>query len=279
MRSPYDTLLYWIEERQRIHLAKTIGLPKPWTKDTILQSYRFCNVRREDDTETIWIAEHWRTPYATDPDLWFAMVVARLFNWHPTLQALGYPVPFNEVKMSHTLTKLRLEGEKVFSGAYIVSTNGHAMDKCAYLLERVLRPLWAERKAIRPTERDTLDSFHLRLSSHNGLGSFMAAQVVADLKYVAPLKHALDWKTWASSGPGSRRGLNRVLGLDVKAPWKEREWRAQLAELQGQVEYDLRPGIAPPHAQDLQNCLCEFDKYMRTALGEGRPRSTYPGTT
>ena len=31
------------------------------------------------------------------------------------------------------------------------------------------------------------------------------------------------------------------------------------------------------HAQDLQNCLCEFDKYERVRLNEGRPRSNYPG--
>lgn len=30
-------------------------------------------------------------------------------------------------------------------------------------------------------------------------------------------------------------------------------------------------------AQDLQNCLCEFDKYERVRMGQGRPRSRYPG--
>jgi hypothetical protein len=31
----------------------------------------------------------------------------------------------------------------------------------------------------------------------------------------------------------------------------------------------------PMHAQDLQNCLCEFDKYERARLGEGTPKQIY----
>jgi hypothetical protein len=33
------------------------------------------------------------------------------------------------------------------------------------------------------------------------------------------------------------------------------------------------------HAQDLQNCLCEFDKYERVRLGEGRPKAKYNGVS
>jgi hypothetical protein len=31
------------------------------------------------------------------------------------------------------------------------------------------------------------------------------------------------------------------------------------------------------HLQDVQNCLCEFDKYERVKYGQGKPRSSYPG--
>jgi hypothetical protein len=31
----------------------------------------------------------------------------------------------------------------------------------------------------------------------------------------------------------------------------------------------------PLHAQDLQNCLCEFDKYERARLGQGVPKQIY----
>jgi len=36
-------------------------------------------------------------------------------------------------------------------------------------------------------------------------------------------------------------------------------------------------GIGMPKmcAHDLQNCACEFDKYMRVKLGEGEPKQLY----
>lgn len=282
----YKDLFAWMKERHAICTRREAGKPKPWTTDPILQSYRFCNVYRELDTVTQWIASNWRQPWAHDRDLWFAMVVARLVNWPDTLFTLEsaiyrggsvqwYPLAF--VKQMH---RRRDAGEKVFSGAYIVSTNGHKMDKAEYLAEHVLTPLWQARAQVRPREGDTLASFHARLMEFDGMGSFMAAQVVADVKYTpgGVLLGAPDWWTWAASGPGSRRGLNRVCGFSVDDPWREERWLEDLSALQTSVDRLMAKAKMPRlHAQDLQNCLCEFDKYERVRLGEGKPRSLYPG--
>jgi hypothetical protein len=103
----------------------------------------------------------------------------------------------------------------------------------------------------------------------------MTGQVVADLKYAegCVLRKASDWDTWALSGPGSRRGLNRLLSKPKDTPWKETVWHERLLELQAELRKD---GIGI-HAQDVQNNLCEFDKYLRVLHNEGRPRSLYPG--
>lgn len=277
--TPQDTLLYWIKERQSVYTKRQQGKPRPWTKDPILQSYRFCNVYREQDTVTRWIAQNWRDPYdGVDQDAWFAMVVARVINWPETLEEIGYPVPWNRKWFRAVVHQRQEQGEKAYSGAYIVSTNGHAMDKADYLAQHVLTPLWIARATLRPLVGDTLASYHARLSQFNGMGSFMSAQVVADLKYVSPLCGVTDWWSWAASGPGSRRGLNRVLGRPVKDPWREADWLTELRKLHLRVVPLMdRARLPTIHAQDLQNCLCEFDKYMRTLNGEGRPRATYPG--
>jgi hypothetical protein len=92
----------------------------------------------------------------------------------------------------------------------------------------------------------------------------MGGQIVADLKYVAPLRHAADWHTFAAPGPGSRRGLNRVLGRPVNARWKDDEWRCELRRLHNSLQPQLEgTGLGELHAQCLQNCLCELDKYER----------------
>ena len=113
-------LLYWIRERQKIFEKKEAGKKWPWTKDEILQSYRFCNVYREQDTETIWIHKHWLMPNKygqDDPDAWFAMCVARFINWHTTLDKIGYPVPWRPAKVLSKMRAMKAQGLKVFTGA------------------------------------------------------------------------------------------------------------------------------------------------------------------
>ena len=37
----------------------------------------------------------------------------------------------------------------------------------------------------------------------------------------------------------------------------------------------LEPYVPALEMRDIEHCLCEFDKYERTRLGEGRPRAKY----
>jgi hypothetical protein len=275
-------LFNFIKERQNIYLAREAGKPKPWTKNPFLQRYRFCNVYREQDRVTQWIAENWRTPHKNDRELWFAMAVARFVNLPDSLDAVGWPVPWREQYFIDTLHRRQQQKQTVFNAAYIVSTNGMSMDKIEYVARMVLSPLWAGRgrvnEVIHPKPVPALAQVHCCLTRFEGLGSFMGAQVIADLKYVQPLRKARDWQTWAASGPGSRRGLNRMLGYAPDQNWIESRWLAALQELQSKINPKMKKaGMEPLHAQDLQNCLCEFDKMERARLGEGRPKQRYAG--
>ena len=274
-------LVAFIKEREAIRLKKEAGKPRPWTKDLILGKYRFCNIHREDDRVTKELrqisfidGQQWH-----DPDEWFWWIVARLFNNPDTMRALaGLILPWKPERVRKILHVRKAKSLKNFNAAYIVSTNGVAMDKVDYLVERVLNPLWAARKLMRPSNH-TLEEYRRELMQYDGLGSFIAAQVVADLKYMEPLKSAPDWWTFAASGPGSRRGMNRVMGREVNAPQPEAVWRENLAVLSMGVHSFSRGGhVVLPirmHNQDLQNCLCEFDKYERARLGEGTPKQIY----
>lgn len=273
---------YWIAEREKARLGREYNWPKPWTLDSIIQQYRFCNVRREDDKVTKWIKHNWRDPYDGNVNMVTAMVVARLFNRIETLELVKFP-EFDRVQfpywLENTRKKLkdyRTEGNTVFTGAYLVSTNGHSMDKIDYLLDRVVTPI-----AKSPMFGDahsahwkSLSLFHSCLVAYDGMGSFMAGQVVADLKYTTVLRNAEDWWTWAPIGPGSRRGLNRYFGRKLEASIKTEQVLAELNMLKLQVQQRL--GIELP-VHDIQNVCCETDKYLRTKLGEGKPRSRYAG--
>ena len=273
-----ERLLYWVMKREAIRLCREAGEPPPWTSDPILRDWSFCNVRREHDRVTRWIAEHWRTPHAVDADLFFAMAVARFVNRPDTLAELEYPVPWDRDHFVTVLQAREARDDQVFGGAYIIpggGKSGKGVPKIEHIAG-VLDALWTRRKQLRPRDDNSLLGFYGRLKQMQGLGSFLAAQVVADTKYVAPLRGARDWSTFAAPGPGSERGLNRVLGRPVEASWTEDAWRTELRKLHEAIAPDLqRMGIGELHAQDLQNCLCEVDKMERVRLGEGKPKRRF----
>lgn len=278
-KTKVTAFIKFITERELIRIRKEAGEPQhTWTKDLILGRFRFCNVFREDDRVTRWIAKNWRAPLAGHANMFFAMSVARLVNWPGTLSLMD-PLMIASKWHPRLLVKAvahqRAHGRKAWGGAYIVSTNGQSMDKAEYVACKVLGPLWEQRTHLSPVLGDTLENFSEHLQEHNGFKGFMAGQVIADMKYDSkgPLFHAEDWDTWAVSGPGSRRGLNRMCDRDLRAPWKEREWMELVRKLRQQV--NSRSSIGALHAQDIQNCLCEFDKYERVRLGQGQPRALY----
>lgn len=279
--APHQVHFYhWILEREKCRKGRESNgtIIKPWSTDPILQSYRFCNVRREDDTVTKWIHENWIQGYQHRVDakrMVLAMIIARTINRVETLKAIGFPLNgFNDyLENARVILKNRRAAKQpVWTGAYLVSTNGHQMDKIDYILDKVWAPF--EFKGRAPDIGETLAHYHAYLMNFDGLGSFMAGQVIADLKFTRWLYKAKDWLFWAPIGPGSKRGLNRYFGRPIEAAIKSTQVQEELLGVQLQVHSRLDLTLA---VHNIQNVMCEYDKYMRVLLGEGAPRSTYSG--
>lgn len=268
-------IVEFVGQRELARKNHDAGKPRPYCNDPIINAYRFCNVRREDDKVTRWIKKYWREPYKGHRNMAGAMLLARLINWPPTLAAIGFPEVWHPGDIIETIEKLP---GKVWSGAYIVSTCGKSMSKVDYVVDKVDDMIGVLEYT--PWLDCTLEMYHHKLCGIDGLGAgFLAAQVVADLKYVDPnLLVAPDWKTFAVSGPGSRRGLARAFQLPTDYSWKEYEWKEYLEVMIERVAPQLSFGMEI-HAQDWQNVMCEFDKWMRVRTAEGRPRARYAPDT
>ena len=283
-----DPLLHWASEREKIRLKKLEGLPPPWTNDPFLNKYRFCNVRRRDDRVSQWLINN---AYNCDDDMgrhvfiqWVAL--CRWINWPPTLEHIisdGHLLTNTSIDLpgiGDVIDDLVLEGDKAWTGAYMVRAPSKkkypGVTKGRFVAETVVGAL-ADRKVFDKIGGDLLTNQSCKATwenfvALNNWGSFMAGQVVADLTYTPLLSGAYDLCTWAPQGPGSKRGFNRLLGRPLKTKIEETEWTEKLQEWRWQV---VKVTGLEINLMDLQNFLCETDKYLRVKYGEGRPRSTY----
>lgn len=290
-----EYLSHWIAERDSIRVRKEEkNLPAPWTDDPVLRNNRFCNVRRMDDKVSRWLLANWYEPMreASPRVIITAATLARHINWPDTLQFLmdeGFTGAGHWWQHNLTLSRLnkrRRMGAKVFTGVYIIngaqkSESGYGMTKVEQVVQRVDN-VWNWVGEWPKGERTTsMATLHAGLMSIHGIGSFMAGQIVADLRFTHVLADATDAMQWAPRGPGSTRGMNRLLGyLNLHAGCSGAEWQARMQALWATLM--KQPGAARKalkrcELMDLQNCLCEFDKYMRVRNGEGRARNRYPG--
>jgi len=262
------SLLYWIKEREQVRIYKQAGLSKPWSKDPVFQRTYFCNVQRENDKVTKFIRQMY-SPHVSHPLFVHNIILSRFLNWPPTLEYIQYIE--NQVDwdcLGPMLHDLKDTGVKVWGNAYVVTTHGIPMDKIDYLCDRVMPSIEKFAPLAFPSCRHTADL----LMFIEGISTFMAGQVVADLKNTEghPLQDSKDWWTFALPGPGSRRGMDWLYGEKVP----ESQWYPNLMALQR----ELKLAAIVLCAQDIQNCLCEFDKYMRVKNGTGRSKRIYNGT-
>jgi len=274
--SELSVLAYWIKEREAIRVQKDAGKPKPWTKDPILRAHKFCNVVRAYDRVSRWLRAHWYSRTASVQTLLAGATCARLFNWPDTLEEYagkrkfkGWTPQWMEVTCMQRIAR----GDKVFTGAYLI--NGAAGGpKYAQVCRIITEVAHSPNTVVRDSTRET----HANLMRFKGIGSFIAGQIVADLVWTKALNKAKDIYTWAPIGPGSRRGMRRLLGLSARGGMAQAEFEGNLLDLFRLLHTKYRiPVVKRMNIMDLQNCLCEFDKMRRMQNGEGRMRSHYPG--
>lgn len=298
--SPERLDLFWsfIAERQNIWVRRYVQkLPPPWTSDPVLRHERFTNVYRELDPGTIYAVEHILEVEAPEEDRIFNVMLYRLIGRSETHEVLGFQrvSDFDSDRFVDRLRWMRdIRGRSPFTAAYMVSGYTHmGSSEKAVNIARLLVELAGH-----------FDFFHthLRISrsaaqayetirSQQGFGNFLAYQILVDLLYPLQINNGrpllpFSHDDWASAGPGAQRGIHMLLLPQVRVqPLEVMRWLRR----NQQVEFE-RLGIVFPYLireagdrQDIslaniQNCLCEFHKYVKIRAGTGRGRRKFvPG--
>ena len=305
----------YAQERHRIYNARQDGATSPWTNDPILHKFKFCNVFRELDVVTMWFNEHVRGPLKDSPDVLLATVLFRFFNRVTTGEAIFVDgetggnvtaweclLNFGSSGMSDTKKAIlsKCGTGPYVTGSYIIkSPNG--MDKLTGVLWAVEQFMTSNRELLfrgpngnelaqnmdhkgvaRRCINDnsvSLEQMWNWLKQFPYLGDFTAYEIVTDLRHTALLSNAPDIYTWANPGPGAMRGLNRLYGRDKDMSQRKHvficEMRNLLEIANKHHKWPANPSGLPVEMRDIEHTLCEFDKYERVRLGQGRPRGVY----
>jgi hypothetical protein len=290
-----EAFFRYAREREtiRIHREEQ-GWPKPWSDDPVLQEYRFCNVFREDDKVTRHFREHYREPLRNSADVLLATIIYRWFNRPETIDRLRKADAFlvdSTLGVNHHLewdaqaARRALTGvNPIVTAAYIVKTpNGkNKLEGILWCIEQV--SLHCGMLAQMILHERSLQKTCQALQEYPFLGPFMAYEIVTDLRHTRLLETATDITTWANPGPGAARGLGRVLHdradhFNANSVRDAHALQEGMRMLLSESQDGRNWPISWPRweMREVEHTLCEFDKYERARLGEGKPKQRYGG--
>ena len=275
--------LHTFLERYTIYIKK--GMPekmfneRPWTEDTILDKFSFTNSFRQYDKCSKWMIDKIIRPYTDHKDLWKFIIIYRYissFNIYNEMDRRGLLL---DVRVAEdVIANMYKRGELTFNRCFL--RNPHTS-------EGTLRAHQVPFTIIRDIEKDgrindviseqSYEKLVNYLQRFTGNGPFMSNQYALDMAYSNQF-NPTDRNTYAAMGPGSKRGMNYLLGEASEAPLSQRRWLngaimlhhylktvwSQYACSDGSVEY-----LEYLHIQEVQNWCCEFGKYVRI-LGQAQ---------
>ena len=233
----------FVLDRYRIHKIKDVeGLPAPWTKNPVLQEFKFTNVRREHDRQTRYLIEN----ISTNPDLTLEDKIVNTFlfrswnNW-ATLKSFGFPYPAKMLYNPELKEKVRplyqglqeLYPDRLwYNNAYNQGGTKHAWKfpagdgyQRAYKESEAkkykdwepdipLRPfhvgVWLGQQKIveRLLEAKNQQECFDTIKSVRGFADFLAYQVFVDLTYIKEFPFSEN--EFVIAGPGCKRGLDHI---------------------------------------------------------------------
>lgn len=273
--------LRFMTSREELRLKKESGGPWPWSDDPILNLYKFTNVKREHDRTTRWMRSYWTKPNEDRPagEIIFNCALFRYFGTSEFAEATGWQRDFDPYRVACIAANRKEQGLRVFTGAYIIPTLGLCQPKHEIVSHLILKPIWDARSELATAASKTRSwravAERLRLFPGFGGTGFMTKEVLQDVMQTPVLWDAIDKNTWCPAGPGARRGLNRIYGRPVTQHISESTSLREMLALFKFANQRLAPFMPKLELHDIQFQLCEFDKYERARLGEGRPKARY----
>jgi len=270
---------YWrfAAERQAIFHRRVGGDPAPWTDNSILRQYKFCNAYRASDRVSQFLIRHviYDGIKRSAEDELLRIVLFRLFSRIQTWEALDGAVGgidakrFDPDRYGSVLDGVRTIGP-IYTAAFILcATNAFGQlskhRNHMLLLVEMMRTGLPRRVACARSLRAVFEA----LLEYPLIGPFMAYQIATDINYSELTDFSENDFTVA--GPGALRGIGKVFtdtgGRKPDTVIMEMVKQQEAAFESRGIDFQDLFG-RPLQAIDCQNLFCEVDKYSRLAFPE-----------
>lgn len=255
-------------ERMNIWYKKTVlGESRPFTDDSILSQYRFCNIYRELDRQTIEIHESIKH-FETDFELWLLNLAFNRFVARPeTVKRIG-KISFNRTNNDNVYERLlNLPSPKygtayVFPISVIQRSDFPTREKLfVYYLPLKIKEIAAIIRKFKSVSVNEALSQILPAFVFNF--KFHWTEILIDVAYQYP--EYIDLYKDFHIGPGATPTL-KLFGKEISI---EDFVRTRLENFP-YLEYNRKPVYLS--AENWEGIFCEFRKYSNLKNGKGRKR-------
>lgn len=271
----YDAYWSFAAERHAIFLRRTRGAPGPWTEDSILRRFKFCNTYRAADRVSLYLIRdviYGERGRDLEPeDVFLRVVLFRLFSKESTWEALekatgGVRRDTLDVEYLGDLLEGLRAVQPIYTAAFILaapSVFGHQAKHRNHLalVADMFRPRGLGARLARAC---SLRQVFEALVEYPMIGPFLGYQIAVDLNYTEHLTFGEN--DFTVPGPGAIRGLRKVF----RDPGDHTPHQLIMGMVNRQEEEFARLGIdfpglfgRPLHAIDCQGLFCETDKLSR----------------
>jgi len=283
-RQVVDTFWYFVQERQRILERRVEGRPAPWTKDPILQDNRFCNTFRAADRECQYLIRSIQYSEEAEQssleDIIFRTVAFRLFSKHETweriTECLIHQPTVHDLASGEFLHALEWAdarlGTLYTSSFMLCGVKSYGPVNRKYEThERLLRHMFVnDELGKRIQDLPSMQDTAALLAEYPLIGRFMSYQIATDINYSTATD--FDEDEYVLAGPGAVRGIEKMYGGRPRGRTYEDVIRdLRYTQLSNTDSSFLGLYGRPLQLIDIQNCLCETDKYLRASMPELSP--------
>jgi hypothetical protein len=267
----YEEFWNFASERQNVFYKKLKSGTPPYTNDTVLNKYKFCNAYRVLDRVSQYLLKNviYNGKIYSGQDTVFRIVFFKIFNlpstWEYLINNIGDITleNFNINKISILLSDLQ-KIQPIYNSAYISCANkvfgyDKKHDNHLHLLHKMFIEDKVADKILKC--KDMENAFNI-LVSFPLIGNFMAYQLVTDINYSDTVDFTED--SFTVAGPGSKRGIQKIFNTTKHyEDYITKAYNEQGAQFK-KYNLDFRfLGNRKLQLIDIQNLFCEFDKYCR----------------